>query len=47
MKGLRWVQNLLIGAGMALLLLGGIGTAEACVEGLAWGMPLEQEETSC
>ena len=30
---------------MALLLLGGIGTAEACVEGLAWGMPLEQVET--
>ena len=45
MKGLRWVQNLLIGAGMALLLLGGIGTAEACVEGLAWRMPLEQVET--
>ena len=45
MTGLRWLQNLLIGAAMALLLLSGIGTADACVEGLAWGMPLDQVET--
>ena len=44
MRGLRWGQNLLIGAVMALLLLCGGGISEACVEGLAWGMPLEQVE---
>ncbi|MGC6483420.1 MAG: hypothetical protein ACON4T_07650 [Synechococcus sp.] len=36
---------LVITAGMALLSLWTPGSVEACVEGLAWGMPLEQVKT--
>ena len=42
MTVLRWIQALLIPTGLALLLLFSPGPVVACVEGLAWGMPLEQ-----
>ena len=38
----RWLLNLLITATLGLLLFAGAGSVNACVEGLAWGMPLEQ-----
>ena len=39
---LRWLQNLLIPSALGLLLFCGAGPVNACVEGLVWGMPLEQ-----
>ena len=45
MTVLRWIQTLLIPTGLALLLFCSAGTASACVEGLTWGMPLEQVTT--
>ena len=42
MKVLHQVQNLLITACLGLLLFCSAGRVDACVEGLAWGMPLEQ-----
>ena len=41
MNGMSWFQNLLFSAAMALLLFCSAGRVDACVEGLAWGMPLE------
>lgn len=38
----RWLQNLLITSALGLLLFCGAGPVNACVEGLVWGMPLEQ-----
>ena len=37
-----WLRNLVIQAGLVLLLLCCAAPVNACVEGLAWGMPLEQ-----
>lgn len=45
MKVLPQLQNLLITACLGLLLLCSAGRVDACVEGLAWGMPLEQVTT--
>ena len=42
MKGMSLLRDLLFSAGIALFLLCGAGPAAACVEGLAWGMQLEQ-----
>jgi hypothetical protein len=42
MNGMSWFQKLLVSAAMALLLFCSAGRVEACVEGLAWGMPLEK-----
>ena len=42
---MRWFQRILVGAGVALLLLCAGPLVQACVEGLVWGMPLEQLET--
>ena len=42
MKALHQLQNLLIAACLGLLLFCGPGRVDACVEGLAWGMPFEQ-----
>ena len=42
MKVLHQVQNLLITACLGLLLFCGAGRVDACVEGLAWGMPFDQ-----
>ena len=42
---MRWLQRILVGAGVALLLLCAAPSVQACVEGLVWGMPLEQLET--
>ena len=42
MKVLYQVQNLLITACLGLLLFCSAGRVDACVEGLAWGMPFEQ-----
>ncbi len=42
MNGMTWFQKLLFSAAMALLLFCSAGRVEACVEGLAWGMPLEK-----
>ena len=42
MKVLHQVRNLLITACLALLLFCSAGRVDACVEGLAWGMPFEQ-----
>ena len=42
MKVLRQLQNLLITTCLGLLLVYSAGRVDACVEGLAWGMPLEQ-----
>lgn len=39
---MTWFQKLLFSAAMALLLFCSAGRVEACVEGLAWGMPLEK-----
>ena len=39
---LRWLQNLLVPSALGLLLFCGAGPVNACVEGLVWGMPLEQ-----
>ena len=44
MKAMRWLQRILVGAGVALLLLCAAPSVQACVEGLDWGMPLEQLE---
>lgn len=45
MKPMRWLQRILVGAGVALLLLCAAPSVQACVKGLVWGMPLEQLET--
>ena len=45
MKVLHQLQNLLITAGLGLLLFCSAGRVDACVEGLAWGMRLEQVTT--
>ena len=42
MKVLQQFQNLLITACIGLLLLCSADRVDACVEGLAWGMPFEQ-----
>ena len=42
MKVLHQVQNLLITACLGLLFFGSADRVDACVEGLAWGMPFEQ-----
>ena len=42
MKVLHQLQNLLITACLGLLLFCSAGRVDACVEGLAWGMPFEQ-----
>ena len=42
MKVLRQLQSLLITACLGLLLVCIAGPVDACIEGLAWGMPLEQ-----
>ena len=39
---LRWLQNLLVPSALGLLLFCDAGPVNACVEGLVWGMPLEQ-----
>ena len=45
MKVLPQLQNLLITACLGLMLICSAGRVDACVEGLAWGMPLEQVTT--
>ena len=42
MKVLHQLQTLLITARLGLLLFCSADRVDACVEGLAWGMPLEQ-----
>ena len=42
MKVLHQLQAMLITAGLGLLLFCSAGRVDACIEGLAWGMPLEQ-----
>ena len=42
MKVLHQLQTLLITAVLGLLLFCSAGRVDACIEGLAWGMPLEQ-----
>ena len=42
MKVLHQLQNLLITASLGLLVFCSAGRVDACVEGLAWGMPFEQ-----
>lgn len=42
MKVVHQVQNLLITTCLGLLLFCSAGRLDACVEGLAWGMPFEQ-----
>ena len=42
MTVLQQLQNLLIAACLGLVLFCSPGRVEACVEGLAWGMPFEQ-----
>ena len=42
MKVSPQLQNLLIAACLGLMLMCSAGRVDACVEGLAWGMPFEQ-----
>ena len=42
MKVLPQLLNLLISACLGLLMMCSAGRVDACVEGLAWGMPFEQ-----
>ena len=42
MRLIGWLQGALISACFAVLLLGAPLAAHACVEGLVWGMPLDQ-----
>ena len=42
MKVLHQLPTLLITAGLGLLLFFNAGRVDACVEGLAWGMPFDQ-----
>ena len=44
MKPMRWLHRVLFSAGVTLLLLCAAPSVQACVEGLVWGMPLEQLE---
>ena len=39
---LKRMQTALIGLMVSLIIVWGVPPAQACVEGLAWGMPLEQ-----
>ena len=45
MKVSPQLQNLLIAACLGLMLMCSAGRVDACDEGLAWGMPLEQVTT--
>ena len=43
MKGLGWLHHLLVSAALAvLMLIFSTAPVDACVEGLAWGMPIDQ-----
>ena len=42
MKGLGWLHHLLVSAALAvLMLIFSTAPVDACVEGLAWGMPID------
>ena len=45
MNDMGWLRMLLVQTGLVLLLLCCTAPVNACVEGLAWGMPLEQVTT--
>ena len=43
MKGLGWLHHLLVSTALAvLMLIFSTAPVDACVEGLAWGMPIDQ-----